>query len=107
MPGFKSRQKNSLIVFERGHKAHGYVQTADGFPLATGPTLCRRFAAGNATITKFSLRRAETVCSSSPDEKTAVLWFDGTRAKARDYILGSTFGLNVVAGFSPRSSSFS
>jgi len=33
MPAFKYRQKNSLIVFERGHKAHGYVQTADGFLL--------------------------------------------------------------------------
>ena len=32
MPAFKYRQKNSLIVFERGHKAHGYVQTADVFP---------------------------------------------------------------------------
>ena len=25
MPAFKYRQKNSLIVSERGHKAHGYV----------------------------------------------------------------------------------
>ena len=33
MPAFKYRQKNSLIVFERGHKAHGYVQAADGFLL--------------------------------------------------------------------------
>ena len=33
MPAFKYRQKNSLIVFERGHKAHAYVQTADGFLL--------------------------------------------------------------------------
>ena len=33
MPAFKYRQKNSLIVFERGHKAHGYVQTADVFLL--------------------------------------------------------------------------
>ena len=31
MPAFKYRKKNSLIVFERGHKAHGYVQTADVF----------------------------------------------------------------------------
>jgi len=37
MPAFKYRQKNSLIVFERGHKAHGYVQTADAFLWATGP----------------------------------------------------------------------
>jgi len=33
MPAFKYRQKNSLIVFERGHKAHGYVQTPDVFLL--------------------------------------------------------------------------
>src|SRR6267378_1520743 len=32
MPAFKCRQENSLIVFERGHKAHGYVQTAPWFP---------------------------------------------------------------------------
>ena len=37
MPAFKYRQKNSLIVFERGHKAHGYVQTADGFLLGNRP----------------------------------------------------------------------
>src|SRR5437867_12833659 len=33
----KYRQENSLIVFERGHKAHGYVQTADVFLLANRP----------------------------------------------------------------------
>jgi len=37
MPAFKYRQKNSLIVFERRHKAHGYVQTADGFLLGNRP----------------------------------------------------------------------
>jgi len=37
MPAFKYRQKNSLIVFERGHKAHGYVQTADVFLLGNRP----------------------------------------------------------------------
>jgi len=36
MPAFKYRQKNSLNVFERGHKAHGYVQTADVFFCPTG-----------------------------------------------------------------------
>jgi len=49
MPAFKYRQKNSLIVFERGHKAHGYVQTADVFLLSnrpTSPALSRRSAAG-------------------------------------------------------------
>ncbi len=29
MPAFKYRQKNSLIVLERGHKAHGYVAAGD------------------------------------------------------------------------------
>ena len=33
MPAFKYRQKNFLIVLERGHKAHGYV---------LNPTFCRR-----------------------------------------------------------------
>jgi len=31
MPAFKQRQKNSLIVFERGHKARGYVQIRETF----------------------------------------------------------------------------
>ncbi len=40
MPAFKYLQKNFLIVFERGHKAHGYVSAVDasknsiGFPAA-------------------------------------------------------------------------
>ncbi len=38
MPAFKYRQKNSLIVFERGHKAHGYVLTADVFLLGNSAT---------------------------------------------------------------------
>ncbi len=29
MPAFKYRQKTSLIVLERGHKAHGYVAAGD------------------------------------------------------------------------------
>jgi len=29
MPAFKYLQKNSLIVLERGHKAHGYVSAGD------------------------------------------------------------------------------
>src|SRR5467141_2554011 len=35
-PG-RSARKILLIVFERGHKAHGYVQTADVSFWATGP----------------------------------------------------------------------
>ena len=31
MRAFKQRQKNSLIVFERGHKARGYVQIRETF----------------------------------------------------------------------------
>jgi len=37
MPAFKYHQENSLIVFERGHKAHGHVQTADVFRLGNRP----------------------------------------------------------------------
>jgi len=47
MPAFKYRQKNSLIVFERGHKAHGYVRTADVFLLGNRPAspgLWRRYS---------------------------------------------------------------
>ena len=29
MPAFKYRQKNFLIVLERGHKAHGYVSAGE------------------------------------------------------------------------------
>ena len=45
MPAFKYPQKNSLIVFERGRKAHGYVQTADVFPLGNSSfpsSACRK-----------------------------------------------------------------
>ena len=31
MPAFKHNQRILLAVLERGHKAHGYVQTADVF----------------------------------------------------------------------------
>ncbi len=37
MPAFKYRQKNSLIVSERGHKAHGYVLNPTCFHLSNGP----------------------------------------------------------------------
>ena len=36
MPAFKYRQKNSLIVFERGHKAHGYVSAGDASKIPIG-----------------------------------------------------------------------
>ena len=36
MPAFKFRQKNSLIVLERGHKAHGYVSAADSVKKSMG-----------------------------------------------------------------------
>ena len=45
MPAFKYRQKNSLIVFERWHKAHGYVQTTDVFRLGNSSfpsSACRK-----------------------------------------------------------------
>jgi len=29
MPAFKYRPRKFLIVFERGHKAHGYVSAGD------------------------------------------------------------------------------
>src|SRR6266850_2919509 len=36
MPAFKYRQKNSLIVLERGHKAHGYVSAGDASKIQIG-----------------------------------------------------------------------
>ncbi len=36
MPAFKYRQKNSLIVLERGHKAHGYVAAGDTSKIPIG-----------------------------------------------------------------------
>ena len=36
MPAFKCRQKNSLIVLERGHKAHGYVSAGDASKIPIG-----------------------------------------------------------------------
>ena len=42
MPAFKCRQKNSLIVLERGHKAHGYVSAGDAskIPISCPPMTC-------------------------------------------------------------------
>ncbi len=36
MPAFKYLQKNSLIVFERGHKAHGYETAAGSSKIRIG-----------------------------------------------------------------------
>jgi len=36
MPAFKYRQKNFLIVLERGHKAHGYVSAGEASKIPTG-----------------------------------------------------------------------
>ena len=46
MPAFKYRQKNSLIVLERGHKAHGYVTAGDAskIPIGCPPMTTRRSA---------------------------------------------------------------
>src|SRR5213593_3603775 len=82
MPAFKYRQKNSLIVFERGRKAQGYVQTADGFllcdrpanpGLAPGATLCRRSAASS------ELHHPDAVVFAIADVKRAALNEDAVR----------------------------
>jgi len=36
MPAFNYLQKNSLIVLERGHKAHGYESAVDRYKNSTG-----------------------------------------------------------------------
>ena len=36
MPAFKYRQKNFLIVLERGHKAHGYVSAGEASKIPIG-----------------------------------------------------------------------
>ena len=36
MPAFKYLQRNSLIVLERGHKAHGYVSAEDSSEIRMG-----------------------------------------------------------------------
>ena len=68
MPAFKYRQKNSLIVFERGHKAHGYVQTADVFPLGNSSfpsSACRK---GKLEV----LDAAVALCTINAHEKFPV-----------------------------------
>ena len=46
MPAFKYRQKNSLIVLERGHKAHGYVAAGDASKVPIGcPQMTTRLSA--------------------------------------------------------------
>src|SRR6266850_2608407 len=52
MPAFKYRQKNSLIVFERGHKAHGYVQTADVFLFGNRPLRPGRYNRENLAFSE-------------------------------------------------------
>src|SRR6267142_901654 len=52
MPAFKYRQKNSLIVFERGHKAHGYVSAGEASKIPTGgpPMTTRLSVTGDLLI---------------------------------------------------------
>src|SRR5256885_3158930 len=52
MPAFKSRQKNSLIVFERGHKAHGCVSAGKASKIPTGgpPMTTRLSVTGDLLI---------------------------------------------------------
>ena len=52
MPAFKYRQKNSLIVFERGHKAHGYVSAGKASKIPTGgpPMTTRLSVTGDLLI---------------------------------------------------------
>src|SRR6267142_1541226 len=52
MPAFKYHQKNSLIVFERGHKAHGYVSAGKASKIPTGgpPMTTRLSVTGDRLI---------------------------------------------------------
>ena len=51
MPAFKYRQKNSLIVLERGHKAHGYVSAGDASKIQIGyPPMPTRLKAGRSRL---------------------------------------------------------
>ena len=52
MPAFKYRKKNSLIVFERGHKAHGYVSAGEASKIPTGgpPMTTRLSVTGDLLI---------------------------------------------------------
>src|SRR6266436_912320 len=84
MPAFKYRQKNSLIVFERGHKARGYVQTVSAMlnSAAEWSSLCS-FAilpaifnlVGGDTMRKLLFAGALLVCVLS-------LLFGTTQAQA-------------------------
>ena len=53
MPAFKYLKNNSLIVFERGHKAHGYESAVDrcknssGLPAADGSLFESYFEPGD------------------------------------------------------------
>ena len=52
MPAFKYRQKNFLIVLERGHKAHGYVSAGEASKIPTGgpPMTTRLSVTGDLLI---------------------------------------------------------
>ena len=53
IPAFKYRQKNSLIVLERGHKAHGYVAAGDAskIPIGCPPMTTRLSDTGETAAT--------------------------------------------------------
>jgi len=52
MPAFKYRQKNFLIVLERGHKAHGYVSAGEAskIPIGGPPMTTRLSVTGDLLI---------------------------------------------------------
>jgi len=55
MPAFKYNLKNFLAVFERGHKAHGYVQR-QRFPSLSTPPLRKLRPSERASISLPVLR---------------------------------------------------
>ena len=75
-PAFKYLQKNSLIVFERGHKAHGYVSAGEASKIPTGgpPMTTRLSVTGDLLIWtglvydrrySWGKRRAESIAFAS------------------------------------------
>src|SRR6267142_4188067 len=93
MPAFKYRQKNSLIVFERGHKAHGYVSAGKASKIPTGgpPMTTRLSVTGDLLIwtglvidRRYSavclLRAFSRTCQCGPSQFEPRLFAGGSQA---------------------------
>src|SRR5882762_10232580 len=70
MPASRHLQKNSLIVFERGHKAHGYESAVDGAKTRVGYPPQGRAATYSANNRSASAPPSGLIYSGTLNPKT-------------------------------------